>query len=93
MAKTTGHENTCLLSRQSVDYHCHCQKETPDKISGNRQDSDTVTTGATHCTVAAAFEGLANKAVVKPSPRPATPTRTHYLVAFMEETQARVAHL
>ena len=51
VAKGYEAKNACLLHGQNLDY------QSPDKISGNRRDSDTHTTGPTLTTVAPAFEG------------------------------------
>ena len=53
------HENACLLQWPKPRLTTVTAHQNPDKISGNRQDSDTDTTGPTHTMVAPAVEGPA----------------------------------
>ena len=66
--------------------------QNPDKISRNRRDRDTHTTGSTLTTVAPAFEGSASSGL-RPLPRPTTPTHTRYLALWKNMSQALLAHL
>ena len=66
--------------------------QNPDKISRNRRDSDTHTTGPTLTTVAPVIEGIASSGL-KPSPWLTTPTHTRYLVLMENVSQALMAHL
>ena len=89
--KAMRHENACLLSGQNLDYHSHCPPKGPIKF---QETSGTVTHALQVLHTLLWHQPLKNeRALLYCGPHRGLPTLTRYLVAFMQVTQAIVAHL
>ena len=87
-----SHENAGLLRWPKPGLTTATAHQNPDKISGNRRDSDTFTTGPTR---PISHQPSKDERTLSPKPSPwlATPTLTRYLGMMLIMSKALEAFL